>query len=195
VRDDGDVARAGLIVEVEAYAGPEDLASHARFGPASRAGSMYGPAGRAYVYGVYGMHTCLNVVVGPVGRAGAILLRSVEPVTGIEAMRAARAARAIATRRADQADPASAVARLAGMPARRLARGPGNLAAAFSVTIDEDGVDLLDPRSTLRLEAVPSGEPPLSVRATPRVGVAYAGPGWGERSWRFVALGADGRAR
>ncbi len=69
MREGGEGRRAGRIVEVEAYAGPEDRASHARFGPAPRAAAMFGAPGRAYVYGVYGMHTCLNVVVGPAGAA------------------------------------------------------------------------------------------------------------------------------
>ena len=74
VREGDGSRRTGMIVEVEAYAGPEDRASHARFGPRSRAVTMFGPPGRAYVYGVYGMHTCLNVVVGPAGSAAAVLL-------------------------------------------------------------------------------------------------------------------------
>ncbi len=188
VRADGDGLRVGRIVEVEAYGGPEDRASHARFGPGSRAAAMFGPAGRAYVYGVYGMHLCLNVVVGPPGTATAILLRGVEPLAGIEAMRAARAAHAVASRRADRADPAAASARIARIAAGRIAAGPGNLAAAFGLTRGDDGLDLLDPASSLRLEAAPAGEPgPRSV-ATPRIGVAYAGPGWAERPWRFVEV-------
>jgi DNA-3-methyladenine glycosylase len=184
-------------VEVEAYAGPEDRASHARFGPVSRAASMFGAAGRAYVYGVYGMHTCLNVVVGPPGDAAAVLLRAATPIEGAEAMRAARLERTIATRRSDLRDPAAAAARLERVPEARLAVGPGNLAAAFGVTRDDDGVDLLDPTGSLRLEPRRAGDPPPAIVATARVGVAYAGPGWAERRWRFVIdpAGAGRRTR
>jgi len=149
---------------------------------------MFGAAGSAYVYGVYGMHTCLNVVVGPPGEAAAVLVRALEPLTGIEAMRAARLARALATRRADRADPAAAAARIARLPIARLAAGPATVAAAFDVTRDHDGCDLLDPGGALHLEPAPPREGPPVVRATPRVGVAYAGPGWADRPWRFVAV-------
>jgi DNA-3-methyladenine glycosylase len=186
VREDGAGRRIGRIVEVEAYGGPEDRASHARFGHGSRAATMFGAAGRAYVYGVYGMHTCLNVVTGPPGQPSAILIRAVEPLEGADAMRLARLARALATRRADQADPAGAAARLARVPDALLAVGPGNLAAAFDVAPGDDGADLLDPSGALRLEPWPDGEPSPALEATPRVGVAYAGPGWADRPWRFA---------
>jgi DNA-3-methyladenine glycosylase len=196
VRQAAGIRRAGLIVEVEAYAGPEDRASHARFGPSSRAASMFAAAGRAYVYGVYGMHTCLNVVVGSPGDPAAVLLRACTPVSGAEAMRAARLGRAIETRSADRSDPAAAAARLARLPASRLAVGPGNLAAAFGVTRADDGTDLLDPAGSLRLEPRRADAPPLAITAHPRVGVAYAGPGWADRLWRFAIdpAGAADRA-
>lgn len=174
---------------MEAYGGPEDRASHARFGPRSRAATMFGPPGRAYVYGVYGMHICLNVVVGPAGQGAAILLRTIEPREGISAMRAARVARAVASRRTAAADPAAEGARIARLPVARLAAGPANLAAAFGVERDEDGIDLLDPRGTLRLEPGEDGGPDAEVVATTRIGVAYAGPGWADRPWRFVVAG------
>lgn len=74
---------AGRIVEVEAYDGPGDAASHARFGSHGRASAMFGPGGTAYVYLIYGMHHCLNVVTGPPGYPAAILIRALEPLTGI----------------------------------------------------------------------------------------------------------------
>ena len=194
MRESAAARRVGRIVEVEAYGGPEDRASHARFGPRSRARSMYGAPGSAYVYGVYGMHTCLNVVVGPRGQPGAVLLRAIVPRGGVDAMRAARLARAIATRRADQNDPAAARDRLAAVPDARLAVGPANLAAAFGVGRDDDGADLLAVDASLRLEPRPCDDPPFTILATPRIGVAYAGPGWADRPWRFeiVRPGAGG---
>lgn len=189
VRERAGARRVGRIVEVEAYAGPEDRASHARFGPTSRAATMFGAPGRAYVYGVYGMHICLNVVAGPSGQGAAILLRTVEPLEGIAAMRAARLARAVASRRAAAADPAAEAARIARLRVARLAAGPANLGAAFDVERGEDGLDLLDPAGSLRLETGPANSPRGEIVATARVGVAYAGPGWAERPWRFVVAG------
>ena len=147
---------------------------------------MYGTPGRAYVYGVYGMHTCLNVVAGPAGQPAAILLRAAVPLAGVDAMRQARVARAIATRRADRRDPVAAAARLARIRDERLAIGPGNLAAAFGVALDDDGADLLDPAAGLRLEPCPDADLPGVIVASPRIGIAYAGPGWADRPWRFV---------
>jgi DNA-3-methyladenine glycosylase len=82
VHVDGGVRRAARIVETEAYRGQEDQASHARFGPTRRAGIMFGPPGVAYVYLVYGLSHCFNVVTGVDGLASAVLVRAGEPVEG-----------------------------------------------------------------------------------------------------------------
>jgi DNA-3-methyladenine glycosylase len=182
----GGARRSGRIVEVEAYIGQDDRASHARMGPTPRNRVMFGPPGIAYVYLVYGIHHCLNVVSGPTGFPAAILLRSVVPVEGADAMRAARVERAASHRRADRGNAEAAAARLARVPDAQLAVGPANLAAAFGVERGENGIDLLDPASPLRLELPPEGEPPVAFVTTPRIGVEHAGPGWADRPWRFV---------
>jgi DNA-3-methyladenine glycosylase len=78
--DHEGVRRSGRIVETEAYVGPDDAASHARSGPKGRAGLMYGKAGVAYVYLIYGMHHCFNAVTEPDGYPGAVLVRAIEPL-------------------------------------------------------------------------------------------------------------------
>jgi DNA-3-methyladenine glycosylase len=157
-------------VEVEAYIGTEDLASHARFGRTARNAVMFGPPGMAYVYLVYGMYHCLNVVTEPEGRAAAILVRAVEPIEGFAAMRAARAAH-----RPSRSVP----------PDRRLASGPGVLCAAFSITRADTGSDLLDPTASLRLELAPDPLPEARVGRGPRIGIEYAPAPWRDQPWRF----------
>jgi DNA-3-methyladenine glycosylase len=190
----GRARRVGRIVEVEAYIGEDDRASHARFGPTDRNRVMYGPAGTAYVYLVYGMHHCLNVVTEPAGRPAALLVRAVEPIDGIDAMRAEREARR-AGRGRSQA-PTEAPGR--HVPDARLAAGPGLVAAAFGITRRDTGTDLCDPRSPLRLEAQPADEPRPGIVAGPRVGIAYAPEPWASVAWRFTVAGSpsiSGRPR
>jgi len=185
VRDDaGGDRRIGRIVEVEAYVGTEDQASHARFGPTDRNRVMFGPPGIAYVYLVYGMHDCLNVVAEPAGRAAAILIRAVEPLEGIPAMRRARLEAARRRARRSRAEDEDA-ARIDALPAAHLARGPGLTAAAFGIVRADTGLDLCDPSSPIRLESAETGST-RAVVATPRVGIAYAGEPWISRPWRFL---------
>jgi DNA-3-methyladenine glycosylase len=177
----------GRIVEVEAYIGPDDRASHARFGETRRNRVMFGRPGVAYVYLVYGMHDCLNVVTEPEGRPAAVLIRAVEPLEGIDAMRVDRVVTATSRRRSMTPEGAEAeAARLAAVPAERLASGPGLVAAAFGLTTAWTGTDLCDPGSPLRLEATDAGGPRLDVVTTPRIGIAYAGEPWTSRPWRFA---------
>src|SRR6266576_6176060 len=75
--------RAGMIVETEAYLGPDDLASHARFGPTARTSVMFGPGGISYVYLCYGIHQMFNIVTGPAGQGQAVLIRAVAPLVGL----------------------------------------------------------------------------------------------------------------
>jgi DNA-3-methyladenine glycosylase len=178
-------------VEVEAYGGPDDRASHARFTSQARNLVMAGRAGIAYVYLVYGMYDCLNVVTGPAGSASAVLIRAVEPLVGVERMREDRA-RIDLRRRAGRTDHgrAATLRRLAGLPAVGLASGPGLVAAAFGVDTSWTGADLCAPSGALRLErdaADPDDEvDDGTVTVSPRIGVAYAGPEWAGRPWRFA---------
>lgn len=145
------------ITEVEAYAGPDDPASHAWRGRTPRTAVMFGPAGHAYVYLSYGMHHCLNVVTGPDGTAAAALVRAGEVVQGAPDARLRRPAAA------SDAD---------------LARGPGRLAAALGLDRSFSGLDLLDPDSPLRLVA--ANQSAVALRG-PRVGVARGA----DTAWRF----------
>jgi DNA-3-methyladenine glycosylase len=188
VRDgtDGGPPRAGRIVEVEAYIGEEDAACHARFGRTARNAVMFGPPGHAYVYLVYGMYDCLNVVTEPTGHPAAILIRAIRPIEGVEAMRRDRLALARMRQRRPRLDPDRERARLAALPDDRLASGPGLVAAAFGLRRSDTGADLCDPRSPIRLEPRPADEPPPAVAATPRVGIEYAAAPWRDVPWRLL---------
>lgn len=174
---------------MEAYIGEADRASHARFGPTDRNRVMYGPPGIAYVYLVYGMYDCLNIVTEPAGRPAALLVRAVEPVAGVAAMRAARLATALRRRRG--VDPTAEAARLDRSAERALTAGPGLVAGAFGLDRSWTGTDLCDPDAPLRLESAPPGEAPGRIVAGPRIGVDYAGEPWTSRPWRFVLARGD----
>jgi len=151
---------SGLICETEAYGGPEDQASHA-YRRTPRSAIMYGPPGYAYVYFIYGMHFCLNVVTEAEGRAGAVLIRSILPQEGIALMRGHRP----------------------GVSDGQLTNGPGKLCRALRITDVLNGLDLTT-SPVLFLEAGPS-IPDTQVIITPRIGVR----GDSEarlRPWRFV---------
>jgi DNA-3-methyladenine glycosylase len=161
---------AGLIVEVEAYRGADDPASHAFRGPTRRNAVMFGPPGHAYVYFTYGMHHCLNLVTGPPGVASAVLVRALEPRLGIEAMEASR-----------------------GVSVReRLARGPGCVAQALGLDRRHDGLDLT--RGPLWVSDREPERGGRSVGVSPRIGIRLAA----ERPWRFFLRGnpfVSGRRR
>ena len=150
---------------------------------------MFGPAGIAYVYLVYGMYDCLNVVTGPEGAASALLVRAVEPLEGFDVMRADRARHTAARRRSLGVDTTAERDRLARVPDRRLASGPGLVGAAFGIDRTFTGVDLCDPDSPLRLEGPVGAVPDAEISTTPRIGVAYAGEPWVSRPWRLVVAG------
>ncbi len=147
---------------------------------------MWGPPGIAYVYLVYGMYDCLNVVTEPPGRPAALLIRAVEPLEGMDAMRAARLEAIRQRRRADEARLEAERDRLLRLPAERLARGPGLITAAFGIDRSVTGLDLVDPDSPIRLEPPEPGARPPEPVWTERVGIGYAGSPWTEHRWRLV---------
>ncbi|TVT16064.1 DNA-3-methyladenine glycosylase [Amycolatopsis acidiphila] len=150
---------AARLVEVEAYRGQDDPASHCYRGQTPRNEVMWGPAGHLYVYFVYGMHFCANIVGREEGEAGAVLLRAAEVVEGVDLARARRKA----ARRDDE-----------------LAQGPARLTSALRIGPEHNGADLVNPDSPVRLftgDEVPAAD----VRAGPRVGVAAAM----DVPWRF----------
>jgi len=162
--------RAGRIVEVEAYRGGEDPASHAYKGPTVRNASMFGPPGHLYVYFTYGMHWCANVVCMPEGTAQAVLLRALSPLAGLEQMRAARP-------------------RASGE--RELCSGPARLCQALGIDRSYDGADLVrsDGRGvTVVQDGVP---PPEAPGAGWRIGIRVAQ----ERPWRWWVPGDPNLSR
>ncbi len=152
---------------------------------------MFGPPGRAYVYLVYGMHACLNVVTEPEGSPAALLVRAVEPLDGLARMRADRIVRASASRKATTAElAASDAARIGRVADHRLASGPGLVAAAFGLDTGWTGTDLCDPASALRLERSPTADSlPPAIVATTRIGIGYAGEPWTSQPWRLSLAG------
>ena len=164
VADSADGTVALRLVEVEAYRGADDPASHSYRGRTARNAVMFGPAGHLYVYFVYGMHFCANVVCLTDGVPGAVLLRAGEVIAGHE--------RASSGRPASRRDTA-------------LASGPARLTEVLGLRREHNGVDLTDPRSPVRLQP---GTPVTvaEVSAGPRVGVAAAA----EVPWRFWITGS-----
>jgi DNA-3-methyladenine glycosylase len=129
------------------------------------------------------MYHCLNVVTEPAPNPAAVLIRAVESIAGADAMRLARTEK-LAARGSLSADRAAA-RRIADS---KLASGPGLVCVAFSITRADDGVDLLDPASDLRLERAPAEER-LPVATGPRVGIDYAPEPWLSQPWRFYVPG------
>ncbi|MEO6349319.1 MAG: DNA-3-methyladenine glycosylase [Candidatus Limnocylindrales bacterium] len=164
--DDGLIC--GRIVETEAYGGPDDMASHARAGVTRRTRPMFGEVGHAYVYLIYGMHECLNVVAYKGAQAGAVLLRALEPMVGAELMRRHR------VRPTDSE--------------HKLCSGPARLCQAMNVTRALDSHDLTAGES-LWLADDPGSELVRQIAEGPRVGVAYAGDDWSRRPLRFWLSG------
>jgi DNA-3-methyladenine glycosylase len=169
----GGVTVGGRIVETEAYTA-DDPASHSYPGPTARNGSMYREGGTLYVYLIYGVHYCLNVVTGPAGTGEAVLLRAFEPVWGVKAM---------ARRRRGEGAPED----LSNEPRtlRGIADGPGKIAQALGVSAGEDGSSLLEGPVQIMLPSEPLA--PERILATHRIGITKAA----RMHRRFVDAGSS----
>jgi DNA-3-methyladenine glycosylase len=138
---------AGVIVETEAYLGGDDLAAHSARGITERTRIIFGPPGHAYVYFIYGMYECLNLVCEPEGRPGCVLIRALEPVDGIDLIRSRRPG------------------------ARKLedtASGPGKLTIALAITRAQNGADVTRGNLVVRQPAI---RKPVRIETTARVGI------------------------
>jgi DNA-3-methyladenine glycosylase len=140
---------AGRIVEVEAYLGVDDRAAHAWRGVTDRTRVIFGEPGHAYIYFIYGMYECLNFVAEPEGQAGCVLIRALEPLSGIATMQRRRPT---AKRPED------------------FANGPGKLTLAMGISRKLNGADLTT--SALQVRR-PKSEPPVDLQVTPRIGITH----------------------
>jgi DNA-3-methyladenine glycosylase len=141
---------SGKIVETEAYlGGGDDLAAHSARGITARTRVIFGPPGHAYVYFIYGMYECLNLVAEPNGQPGCVLIRALEPMAGIETMQRRRPA---------------------AHKIRDLASGPGRLTLALGITRAQNGVDVTRGSLTVR---TPRDEDRFEIEVTPRIGIRH----------------------
>lgn len=152
---------AGAIVETEAYLGGDDLAAHSARGLTPRTRVIFGPPGHAYVYFIYGMYECLNLVAEPEGKPGCVLIRAIEPVAGVEIMRTRRPT----ARRLED-----------------LTSGPGKLTLAMGISRAHNGADVTRGRLVVR---EPANRQEVRIVVTPRVGIRHCS------DWplRFVIAG------
>jgi DNA-3-methyladenine glycosylase len=152
---------AGVITETEAYLGGDDLASHSAAGLTDRTRVIFGPPGHAYVYFIYGMYECLNLVAERAGVPGCVLIRAVEPVAGIDRMRERRPA---------------------AKKVEDLASGPGKLTLALAITRALNGADVTRGALVVRQPAEPA---PFEIAVTPRIGITKSS----DRPLRFLIRG------
>jgi DNA-3-methyladenine glycosylase len=162
--DSADGRVAVRLVEVEAYMGGIDPASHSFRGETKRNAVMFGPPGHAYVYFTYGMHFCVNFVCSPPGEPTAVLVRAGEVIEGAEL---------------------AAGRRLSNSRPRDLARGPARLCQALSIDRGQDGIDVCVPGSALGIGPRVTSVDPADISHGPRIGITQAQ----DRPWRFWLAG------
>lgn len=177
IHETPDGITSGMIVEAEAYIGPDDKAAHSYGGrPTERTRVMYGPPGYSYVYQIYGLHYCFNVVSGSENAPEAILIRALEPIDGIPIM--------IQRRKMEIAQEAGGT--WPHKKIRLLTNGPGKLAQAMGITKEQNGWNLRN--SPLRIA---TGQSPVEsdrIATGPRIGIDYAEEARGF-PWRFWLKG------
>jgi DNA-3-methyladenine glycosylase len=186
--DSPDGLVAARLVEVEAYRGPDDPASHSYRGQTARNAVMFGPPGFLYVYFTYGMHFCANLVCQPPGRPEAVLLRAAEIVGGAELAarrRAGEPGRAGERSRAGARDPPATPRRQRAVD---LARGPARLCQALGIDRSQDGADACAAGSPVGIGPRPAAGAaagPVVISTGPRVGISRAT----DRPWRYWLTG------
>ena len=158
VHSSSEGAVAGTIVETEAYIGQDDPACHAATGLTKRNAPMYGPPGKAYIYLNYGVHSLLNAVTEKEGFPAAVLIRALEPLSGVNLMRRRR------------------IIKNRDIALNDLCRGPGNLTRALGITLTENGLDLTGRRLRIENRGIVLG----TVAHGPRIGIRVAT----DRPWR-----------
>ncbi|MCD6425993.1 MAG: DNA-3-methyladenine glycosylase [Anaerolineales bacterium] len=163
VRLEGNQRISGIILETEAYRGEEDLACHCRAGRTPRTEIMYGPAGRAYIYLIYGMYWLLNFVTESEGSPGAVLIRALAPEEGKEK---------ISQRRGNQ-------------PEKHWTDGPGKICIALGINADFNGLNSCTPQAKIFVENGQDLDPGL-IHTGPRVGLESVPEPWRSIPWRFV---------
>ncbi|MGO9559780.1 MAG: DNA-3-methyladenine glycosylase [Acidimicrobiales bacterium] len=181
VADAATGGTAGIIVEVEAYRGEEDAASHAFRGETARNRVMFGQPGLLYVYFTYGMHHCCNIVCRPVGVAGAVLVRALEPTRGLPLMAERRSVGRVTSTSPD-----------VHIRDRDLCSGPGKVCQALGLDRGGDGLDLLSPASRVRLATLSSplhDGVPEGVESGPRIGISTS-LATAEEPWRWWVSGS-----
>jgi DNA-3-methyladenine glycosylase len=155
IRKNGTHPLIARIVEVEAYLGADDPAAHSASGRTARNAVLFGPPGHVYVYFIYGNHYCFNISCMPDGDPGGILVRALEPISGIKEMAELREIN------------------LEEKNLKLLTSGPGRLAEAFGITREHDnGKDVTSPKSDLYV--ADDGLPPGKIATTPRIGITKA---------------------
>jgi len=169
---------AGRIVETEAYLGVPDKACHSFGGRRTvRVEPMYGPAGTAYLYFTYGMHTCMNVVCGAPGEPVAVLLRALEPVAGVDAMRVHRSTR--------PSGKGKSVPQKMLPKDDDLCRGPASLCRALALGLDLTGGDLCTSDVIRLVDGTLTDDERASIRRTARVGVRSSAE-WADLPLRWL---------
>lgn len=164
VKESGSITISGIIVETEAYYGPDDPASHAFGGSTPRSSIMFGKAGIAYVYLCYGVHWLLNIVTEKKTTPGAVLIRGLKPIDGIGDMRKRR--------------------KTAGTDSR-LANGPGKLTVAMGVDSSDNGKDVTDLRSGIYIADSDLESKDLTIKNTKRIGITNGK----DRLLRYIVIG------